>query len=59
VLGEELFLRRSRGNKRLAERRVTVKLDPKAKEWGAEKGFRDWLGGGPEHQVLFEEFSTL
>jgi ATP-dependent Clp protease ATP-binding subunit ClpB len=34
-------------NKRLADRRVTAKLDPKAKEWVAEKGYDPVFGARP------------
>jgi ATP-dependent Clp protease ATP-binding subunit ClpB len=39
-------------NKRLADRRVTVVLDPKAKEWAAEKGYDPVFGARPLKRFL-------
>jgi len=45
-------------NKRLAERRVTVKLDPKAKEWVAEKGYDPVFGARPLKRFLQRNVET-
>jgi ATP-dependent Clp protease ATP-binding subunit ClpB len=45
-------------NKRLAERRVTVKLDPKAKEWAAEKGYDPVFGARPLKRFLQRHVET-
>ena len=45
-------------NKRLAERRVTVKLDPKAKEWVAEKGCDPVFGARPLKRFLQRNIET-
>ena len=39
-------------NKRLADRHVTVKLDPKAKEWVAEKGYDPIFGARPLKRAI-------
>lgn len=45
-------------NKRLAERQVTVKLDPKAKEWVAEKGYDPVFGARPLKRYLQRNLET-
>jgi ATP-dependent Clp protease ATP-binding subunit ClpB len=45
-------------NKRLAERRVTVTLDPKAKEWVAEKGYDPVFGARPLKRFLQRTVET-
>lgn len=45
-------------NKRLAERRVTVQLDPKAKEWVAEKGYDPVFGARPLKRFLQRNVET-
>ena len=45
-------------NKRLADRRVTVKLDPKAKEWVAEKGYDPVFGARPLKRFLQRNVET-
>ena len=45
-------------NKRLAERRVTVKLDAKAKEWVAEKGYDPVFGARPLKRFLQRNVET-
>lgn len=45
-------------NKRLAERRVTVKLDKKAKEWAAEKGYDPVFGARPLKRFLQRQIET-
>jgi ATP-dependent Clp protease ATP-binding subunit ClpB len=45
-------------NKRLAERRVTVKLDKKAKEWVAEKGYDPVFGARPLKRFLQRNIET-
>ena len=45
-------------NKRLAERRVTVKLDKKAKEWAAEKGYDPVFGARPLKRFLQRNIET-
>ena len=45
-------------NKRLADRRVTVKLDRKAKEWVAEKGYDPVFGARPLKRFLQRNVET-
>jgi len=45
-------------NKRLAERRVTVTLDKKAKEWAAEKGYDPVFGARPLKRFLQRQIET-
>ncbi|HYD85434.1 MAG TPA: ATP-dependent chaperone ClpB [Opitutus sp.] len=45
-------------NQRLAERRVTVKLDAKAKEWTAEKGYDPVFGARPLKRFLQRHIET-
>ncbi|RXK53372.1 ATP-dependent chaperone ClpB [Oleiharenicola lentus] len=45
-------------NKRLAERRVTVKLDAKAREWVAEKGYDPVFGARPLKRFLQRHLET-
>ena len=45
-------------NKRLADRRVTVKLDPKAKAWVAEKGYDPVFGARPLKRFLQRNLET-
>jgi ATP-dependent Clp protease ATP-binding subunit ClpB len=45
-------------NKRLAERRVTVVLDKKAKEWAAEKGYDPVFGARPLKRFLQRNIET-
>jgi ATP-dependent Clp protease ATP-binding subunit ClpB len=45
-------------NKRLAERRITVKLDAKAKEWVAEKGYDPVFGARPLKRFLQRHLET-
>ena len=45
-------------NKRLADRRVTVSLDPKAKEWAAEKGYDPVFGARPLKRFLQRQIET-
>ncbi len=45
-------------NKRLADRRVTVKLDNKAKEWAAEKGYDPVFGARPLKRFLQRNIET-
>ena len=45
-------------NKRLAERRVTVVLDTKAKEWAAEKGYDPVFGARPLKRFLQRNIET-
>jgi ATP-dependent Clp protease ATP-binding subunit ClpB len=45
-------------NKRLADRRVTVSLDPKAKEWVAEKGYDPVFGARPLKRFLQRHLGT-
>jgi ATP-dependent Clp protease ATP-binding subunit ClpB len=45
-------------NKRLADRRVTVKLDKKAKEWAAEKGYDPVFGARPLKRFLQRTIET-
>ncbi|PTX91770.1 ATP-dependent chaperone ClpB [Opitutus sp. ER46] len=45
-------------NRRLAERRVTVALDPKAREWVAEKGYDPVFGARPLKRFLQRNIET-
>jgi ATP-dependent Clp protease ATP-binding subunit ClpB len=45
-------------NKRLAERRVTVDFDKKAKEWAAEKGYDPVFGARPLKRFLQRNVET-
>jgi ATP-dependent Clp protease ATP-binding subunit ClpB len=45
-------------NRRLADRRVTVKLDSKAKEWVAEKGYDPVFGARPLKRFLQRNVET-
>jgi ATP-dependent Clp protease ATP-binding subunit ClpB len=45
-------------NKRLADRRVTVKLDKKAREWAAEKGYDPVFGARPLKRFLQRNVET-
>ncbi len=45
-------------NRRLADRRVTVKLDAKAKEWAAEKGYDPVYGARPLKRFLQRQLET-
>ncbi|HTX64880.1 MAG TPA: ATP-dependent chaperone ClpB, partial [Opitutaceae bacterium] len=45
-------------NRRLADRRVTVKLDPKAREWAAEKGYDPVFGARPLKRFLQRQIET-
>jgi ATP-dependent Clp protease ATP-binding subunit ClpB len=45
-------------NRRLAERRVTVTLDAKAKEWAAEKGYDPVFGARPLKRFLQKQIET-
>ncbi|MBL9200493.1 MAG: AAA family ATPase, partial [Opitutaceae bacterium] len=45
-------------NKRLADRRVTVTLDKKAKEWAAEKGYDPVFGARPLKRFLQRQIET-
>ena len=45
-------------NKRLAERRVTVTLDKKAKDWAAEKGYDPVFGARPLKRFLQRNIET-
>ncbi len=45
-------------NKRLAERRVSVKLDAKAKDWVAEKGYDPVFGARPLKRFLQRHLET-
>ena len=45
-------------NKRLAERRVSVVLDKKAKEWAAEKGYDPVFGARPLKRFLQRQIET-
>ena len=55
-LGQDDYLRPR--NKRLADRRVTVKPDPKAKEWVAEKGCDPVFGTRPLKRFLQRNLET-
>jgi ATP-dependent Clp protease ATP-binding subunit ClpB len=45
-------------NRRLADRRVTVRLDGKAKEWAAEKGYDPVFGARPLRRYLQRQIET-
>ena len=45
-------------NKRLADRRVTVRLDNKAKAWAAEKGYDPVFGARPLKRFLQRQIET-
>ncbi|WP_414662725.1 ATP-dependent chaperone ClpB [Horticoccus sp. 23ND18S-11] len=45
-------------NKRLADRRITVNLDPKAKDWVAEKGYDPVFGARPLKRFLQRNVET-
>jgi ATP-dependent Clp protease ATP-binding subunit ClpB len=45
-------------NKRLADRRVTVVLDKKAREWAAEKGYDPVFGARPLKRYLQRQIET-
>ena len=45
-------------NKRLADRRVSVKLDKKAKDWVAEKGYDPVFGARPLKRFLQRNVET-
>jgi len=45
-------------NKRLVDRRVTVTLDTKAKEWAAEKGYDPVFGARPLKRFLQRQIET-
>jgi ATP-dependent Clp protease ATP-binding subunit ClpB len=45
-------------NKRLADRRITVTLDTKAKEWAAEKGYDPVFGARPLKRFLQRNIET-
>jgi ATP-dependent Clp protease ATP-binding subunit ClpB len=45
-------------NKRLADRRVTVSLDQKAREWAAEKGYDPVFGARPLKRFLQRNIET-
>jgi ATP-dependent Clp protease ATP-binding subunit ClpB len=45
-------------NKRLADRRVTVKLDKRAKDWAAEKGYDPVFGARPLKRFLQRNIET-
>src|SRR4051812_8056249 len=45
-------------NKRLAERRVTVVMDKKAKEWAAEKGYDPVFGARPLKRFVQRQIET-
>jgi len=45
-------------NKRLTDRRVTVTLDAKAKEWAAEKGYDPVFGARPLKRFLQRQIET-
>ena len=45
-------------NKRLSERRVTVALDKKAREWAAEKGYDPVFGARPLKRYLQKQIET-
>ncbi len=45
-------------NKRLADRRITVQLDKKAKEWTAEKGYDPVFGARPLKRFLQRQVET-
>jgi ATP-dependent Clp protease ATP-binding subunit ClpB len=45
-------------NRRLVDRRVTVKLDAKAREWAAEKGYDPVFGARPLRRFLQRQIET-
>jgi ATP-dependent Clp protease ATP-binding subunit ClpB len=45
-------------NRRLADRRVTVSLDAKAKDWAAEKGYDPVFGARPLKRFLQKQIET-
>jgi ATP-dependent Clp protease ATP-binding subunit ClpB len=45
-------------NRRLSERRVTVKLDKKARDWAAEKGYDPVFGARPLKRFLQRQIET-
>ncbi len=45
-------------NRRLADRRVTVKLDEKAREWAAERGYDPVFGARPLKRFLQRQIET-
>ena len=45
-------------NQRLVDRRVTVTLDAKAKEWAAEKGYDPVFGARPLKRFLQRNIET-
>jgi ATP-dependent Clp protease ATP-binding subunit ClpB len=45
-------------NRRLAERRVTVRLDKKARDWAAEKGYDPVFGARPLKRFLQRQIET-
>jgi ATP-dependent Clp protease ATP-binding subunit ClpB len=45
-------------NKRLAERRVTVSLDKRARDWAAEKGYDPVFGARPLKRFLQRQIET-
>ncbi|GAB5560202.1 MAG: ATP-dependent chaperone ClpB [Synoicihabitans sp.] len=45
-------------NKRLADRRVTIELDTKAREWAAEKGYDPVFGARPLKRFLQRQLET-
>jgi ATP-dependent Clp protease ATP-binding subunit ClpB len=45
-------------NKRLTDRRVTVVLDKKAKDWAAEKGYDPVFGARPLKRFLQRNIET-
>jgi ATP-dependent Clp protease ATP-binding subunit ClpB len=45
-------------NKRLADRRITVRLDQKAKDWVAEKGYDPVFGARPLKRFLQRQLET-
>ena len=45
-------------NKRLADRRITVRLDKKAKAWAAEKGYDPVFGARPLKRFLQRQIET-
>ncbi|HEU5080245.1 MAG TPA: ATP-dependent chaperone ClpB [Opitutaceae bacterium] len=45
-------------NKRMADRRITVELDTKAKEWAAEKGYDPVFGARPLRRFLQRQVET-
>jgi ATP-dependent Clp protease ATP-binding subunit ClpB len=45
-------------NKRLADRRVTVEFDAKARDWAAEKGYDPVFGARPLRRYLQRQVET-